>query len=461
MNREQKQQNSRALAEQLIEFIGHSPTPFHAVATMVSALKKEGFEALDLYSGDEGKRKELKDKQGYYTIMGGSSLVAFVYGDHMTQRGLRLLGTHTDSPCLKIRPNGHRVKHDYGQFPVEVYGGVILSTWFDRDLSLAGRVTFENEQGQLQNALLDFKRPLAVVPNLAIHLNRETNSNRSINPQEEMTPIYTLWNNDSSDLEALLGEQLRSEHKTLEGSAQKILGYDLCFYDTQRPALLGSENEFVASARLDNLLSTYLGLEGLIHRYREIKKGKGAEEDLPLPLLVCNDHEEVGSASWVGAEGNALRGLLKYLAGGSMAFETMMKNSLLLSADNAHGLHPNYPHKHEPGHRPLLGGGPVLKVNNNQRYATTGETGGMYAHWCRRAGVPAQVFGVRGDMGCGSTIGPLTSKVLGVKTLDVGVPTFAMHSIRELASVADLGHFQGLAREFFVHPKAQVLEVEG
>ena len=402
----------------LIEFLNSSPTPWHAVSTMKSRLDAAGFEQLD-----ERDDWSLDRNRGYYVIRNGSSIVAFRTGNKdVSTSGIRMVGAHTDSPCLKVKPNPELRRKGYFQLGVEVYGGVLLNPWFDRDLSLAGRVTLLDEAGEVQDVLVDFRKPVAFIPSLAIHLDREANSNRSINAQTDLPPVLMqVPEDDTTSFVDLLSQQVAAESGI---KARKVLGYELSFYDAQQAEFVGLRNEFVASARMDNLLSCYIGLQSLIHT-------SGDE----AALLVCNDHEEVGSMSAEGAQGPFLTAVLDRWCGAGKA--RAIAHSMMISADNAHGVHPNYLDRHDENHGPILNQGPVIKVNHNQRYATNSRSAALYRHISDELGLPHQTFVVRSDMGCGSTIGPLTAGNLGVTTLDIGVPQFGMHSIRELIGAED------------------------
>lgn len=422
--------------DELLSFLGASPTPFHATETMATLLKDNGFTELkeeDSWILSAGK---------YFATRNGSSIVAFIKGtEELEKTGIRMVGAHTDSPCLKVKPKPEKRMKGYLNIGVEVYGGVLLNPWFDRDLSIAGRVTVETDDGHLKSRLINFKRPVATVPSLAIHLDREANTGRSINPQKDIPPL--LLKSDSEEtFSDIVKTQFNAEHPNLKAKA--ILGWELCFYDTQAPAKNGLNGEFIASARLDNLLSCFTGLKALLM----------ADKNL-TSLLVCNDHEEVGSASAEGAEGPFLASVIDRLIG-SDSRETRhraMAKSLMISTDNAHGIHPNYSDRHDPNHGPLLNEGPVIKINANQRYATNSETSSYFSYLCAKQKVPCQSFVARTDIGCGSTIGPITAKELGVKTLDVGVPTFGMHSIRELAGRDDAFHLFTVLSAFYQDPE--------
>jgi aspartyl aminopeptidase len=337
-----------------------------------------------------------------------------------------MIGAHTDSPCLKVKPNPEIISNGYLQLGVQIYGGALLSPWFDRDLSLAGRVSFRASNGAISSSLINFEKAIAIVPSLAIHLNREANNGVKINPQTMVTPIIGQASDSEEqnfNFRGMLAQKLIDEGIDCE----EVLDFDLSFYDVQAPATVGLKDEFFASARLDNLLSCFMGLKSLLTA--------DSEEGV---LLVCNDHEEVGSMSAEGAQGPMLEQVLERLCGQGDRQTRMIANSMLISADNAHGIHPNFSDKHDANHGPILNAGPVIKVNANQRYATNDITSAMFKEFARKAGAKVQTFVVRADMGCGSTIGPITASQLGVKTIDIGAPQFAMHSIRELAGCDDI-----------------------
>ena len=406
--------------QNLLDFLSTSPTPWHATGNMTRILDKAGFQALD-----EREDWNLKQGQGYYVVRNGSSIVAFRTGKRSPlEAGIRMTGAHTDSPCLKVKPNPELRRKGFYQVGVEVYGGVLLNPWFDRDLSLAGRVTLLDGQGKVKDCLVDFRRPVAFIPSLAIHLDREANSNRSINPQTDLPPVLMqVADDDKTAFTDLVEAQIKKEHP--EQGVSRILGYELSFYDAQPANLSGLKDDFITSARLDNLLSCYIGLQALLD----------ASGDEPA-LLVCNDHEEVGSMSAEGAQGPFLSSVLDRWCGPENRSRAVAR-SMMISADNAHGVHPNYIDRHDENHGPLLNQGPVIKINHNQRYATNSRSAALYRHISDELGLPHQSFVVRSDMACGSTIGPLTAGNLGITTLDIGVPQFGMHSIRELCGTRD------------------------
>ncbi len=418
----------------LLSFIQSSPTPFHAVEQMSSILDDAGFQQLR-----EADAWQCSNPGKYYVTRNDSSIIAFTLGGSLVEKGLRMVGAHTDSPCLKVKPNPEIIKESYLQLGVEVYGGALLNPWFDRDLSLAGRVSYVTKNGEVSNALIDFKKPVAVIPSLAIHLDRKANEKHTVNKQKHIPPILMKMPNDNTDapdFREMLLHLLRKQQPDL--SVEKVLDYELSFYDVQPPAVIGLHQDFIASARLDNLLSCYTGLMSLL---------KASEKQ--NCLLVCNDHEEVGSMSAAGAQGQFLRSVLERLCITPEELARTIDQSMLISADNAHGVHPNYADKHDANHGPILNQGPVIKVNASQRYASNSETSAAFRIICDEADVPVQSFVVRTDMACGSTIGPITASEIGVRTLDVGVPTFAMHSIRELAGRWDGYYLYRALREYF------------
>lgn len=397
----------REFNEKLIQFIDASPTPFHAVEQMVTELDAVGYQRLN-----ELEKWDLHDGMGYYVTRNDSSIVAFTYPPYF-DKGYTIVGAHTDSPHLRLKPNPVTKSAGTIRFGVEPYGGILLNPWFDRDLSLAGRIVYLDETGVRREKLIDIKRPIGIVSSLAIHLDREANNNRSINSQTDIVPLMAC------------GEEFDFESWVLEEalvSRGKLLAHELSFYDVQKGSFLGLHEEFITSARLDNLLSCYVGLQALIHT------------NDPM-MLACMDHEEVGSDSHVGAGGTFVKEVLSRIAGED--FSTLMRQSLMVSCDNAHAQHPNFPSKHESEHAPLLNKGVAIKINSNQRYATSSRTMGRFIQCADEIAVATQTFVTRSDMGCGSTIGPITATRLGVETIDVGVPTLAMHSIRELAGTED------------------------
>ena len=417
----------------LMAFLDESPSPFHAVTAMQRTLQEHGFNDLD-----PNAPWTIGDRDKALVLRNGSSLIAVRMGSaSLIESGVRMIGAHTDSPCLRIKPTPDVRRSGFHQLGVEIYGGVLLAPWFDRDLSIAGRVTCSGTNGQRLSLLIDFKKPIVTIPSLAIHLNRDIHKNRTINPQQELVPILCdLTDQSEAGFRELLLDQIHQEHP--EANVQAVTDYELSCYDTQGAQQVGLQGDFLASARLDNLLSCYTGLRSLLDTQGE-----------QTVLLVCNDHEEVGSASAAGAQGPFLHTVLERLCGDNETMARVLARSLLISADNAHALHPNYEAKHDPQHRPRLNGGPVIKFNANQRYATNSETASIFRGVCARADVPVQSMAMRSDMACGSTIGPITSTVLGVDTVDVGAPQLGMHSIRETTGWHDPALLYRALKEFF------------
>lgn len=418
---------------ELLDFITRSPTPYHAVNNACALLEAAGFSALN-----ESEPWALEAQGRYYVVRRDSSIIAFVQGKQpLAKTGLRILGAHTDSPCLKVKPEPDAHKKGYQQVGVAVYGGALLAPWFDRDLSIAGRVSLLNNQNQLEHHVIDVKRPVAVIPSLAIHLDRTANSDRTINPQTDMPPL--LWQQSATapkNFKAWLKTYLQAQGV----NAEQIMDFDLSFYDVQAGSLLGVNNEFIASARLDNLLSCYVTLQSLL----------AANSDNTC-MVVLNDHEEVGSGSTAGAAGNFLTATLERLVSDSSVRHQVEAKSLMMSVDNAHGVHPNFIAKHDAAHGPILNAGPVLKFDVNQSYASQSDLSSHIRLLAQQAGVPLQSFMIRADMRCGSTIGPITAAATGIETLDIGVPTFAMHSIRELAGSEDSEALAKLLTAFLNH----------
>ena len=420
----------------LLVFLDASPTPFHAVRCMSELLAKSGFTELN-----ESDSWTLKTGDKHFLSRNGSSIIAFTVGSTpLTTAGLRMTGAHTDSPCLMVKPQPEIAVKGYLQLGVEVYGGALLNPWFDRDLSIAGRLVYRNKRQQLKQTLVDFKRPVAIIPSLAIHLDRKANSDRTVNAQTDLPPLLMMTDKAESFRELLADEFL------LDG--EEVLDYEMCLYDTQGAAMLGINNELLASARLDNLLSCFVTTQALIQA-----------DATNTCLMVCNDHEEVGSVSAVGADGPFLEAVVARLTE-SDERNAVIDKSLMISCDNAHAVHPNYPSTHDSLHSPRLNGGPVIKVNVKQRYATTSLTASLFRQLCADVDVPVQSFVSRSDTACGSTIGPITAARLGVATLDVGIPQLAMHSCREVTGSLDAARLTDVLAAFFNRSSSLSIEVE-
>ncbi len=419
--------------QSFFRFIENSPTAYHGVQQGASMLTQSGFQRLT-----ESQNWNNLKPGSYFVTRNMSSLIAFhlTEAPHGGQR-LRMAGAHTDSPGLKVKPSPIIQKNGCLQIGVEVYGGALLNPWFDRDLSLAGSVSWHQDDAPIHIDLINFKRPIATIPSLAIHLDREANSKRVINKQTDITPLAMLIQNDQQyDFKGIIAEQLQQEHPTIKDPA--ILDFDLFFYDIQPPCNLGLENDFLTGARFDNLLSCYALLEAMT-----------TSSSLENSLIILNDHEEVGSVSTTGAQGSFLQSVLHRLYPEPAHFVQVLGSSFFISVDNAHAVHPNFPQKYDDQHLPELNKGVVLKKNANQRYATNSFTGGFFKYLCKKADTPYQEFVMRNDMACGSTIGPMTSAALGVPTVDVGIPQLGMHSIRETVGRDDFFFLLKTLQTFF------------
>ena len=407
-------------ARDLCAFLDRSPTPYHAAREAAARLAAAGFQEIaetDAWQLAPGDRR--------YLVRGGT-LIAFVVGDESPAAGgFKMIGAHTDSPNLRVKPNAELSRSGYQQAGVEVYGGALHSTWMDRDLSIAGRVLLRGNSGP-EARLVDLARPVARVPNVAIHLNRGVNKEGLVlNEQRHLVPVIGLGKEGA--LRAALAQ-------AMERSEGDILSYDLSLYDTERAAIGGIGGEFVFSARLDNLASCHAAVSALV---ASTHQGRATR------LIALYDHEECGSRSMAGAAGSVLRDTVARILEAHpdrqpQALGRAMARSLLISADMAHGVHPNYADQHEPAHQPQVNRGMVIKSNVNQSYATDGASAAQFELFCEEAGFSAQRFVVRSDLPCGSTIGPITAAELGVATVDVGAPMLSMHSCREMCGTLDV-----------------------
>lgn len=426
------------LLDDLLSFLGDSPTPFHAVASATQRLVAAGFKPIS----ETDSWADLEP--GRYTCAhGGSSLFAFVIPDGKRISGFRIVGAHTDSPNLRLKPNAEYKKEGYAQLGVEVYGGVLLNSWLDRDLSLAGRV-FVRETDRTETRLVRFTRPMLRVAQLAIHLDRDVNEGLKLNRQDHLAPIFGLSSDGDRDLRTLLAEELKV-------AREKIVGSDLMLYDVVAPTVAGRESEMIFSARLDNLAMCHAGVRALVEAAPRAASGE------LVPVVALFDHEEVGSESAYGAHSGFLPRALERIVLGSKHgsredFHRALAGSLCVSADMAHAVHPNYESRHEARHKPVLNGGPVIKVNAQQRYATSGPTAVLFRDLCERVEVPVQHYAHRTDLPCGSTIGPIASTLLGIRTVDVGNPMLSMHSIRELGGAKDPAMMTKVLGAFYACP---------
>ncbi len=408
----------------LIDFLDSSPSPWHAVQSTIARL--DGFVSLD-------ERDEWADIPARGFVVRDGAIIAWSIPDGASaSTGFRIGGAHTDSPCLRVKPRPDTNSVGWKQLGVEVYGGILNNTWLDRDLGVAGRVVSSDGEQSLVNVA----DPIARVPQLAVHLDRGVNDTGLIlDRQLHLTPVWGVGVSTIGEFASWIGERA--------GLDTTPAWWDLCLYDVQGAAVVGADASMLASARLDNQLSCWAAARAL---------ASSAPSD-HIAVIVLNDHEEVGSASTTGAQGPFLETVLRRLVdgrGGSHGdWHRSLASSACVSADNAHAVHPNYLERHDPEHLPLVNAGPAIKVNANQRYATSASTAALFQRACETAGVPWQIFVSRNNMPCGSTIGPVTATRLGIETVDVGVPQLSMHSARELCGVDDPLHLAAALGVFF------------
>jgi len=414
---------ARAQAQDLLDFIDASPSPWHAVATCKQRLLAAGFVRLE-----EFDRWQLEAGGRYFVIRGGSSIIAFTIGSQpLAETGLTMIGAHTDSPGLRLKPRPAENAGGLVRLGVEVYGGPILATFADRDLGLAGRVMVRNDVG-IESRLVHIDKPLLRLPNLAIHMNREVNEGGlKFNKQTEL-PLLLGVGDDAQTADTQFRRPLAD---ALGVAPENLMTWELAACDTQKGSFWGADSEFIANSQLDNLASCHAALSALL----------AVDNPGQTCLVALFDHEEVGSESATGAGGSLVGDVLQRLAGNFALdgedLRRLLARSYFISADMAHAWNPNFPSAYEPGHRVLVNAGPVIKHNCNQRYSTGADTAALFMAICEQAGVPCQQYAHRTDLGCGSTIGPIVAARLGIPSVDVGAPMWAMHSIRESAGVID------------------------
>lgn len=424
------------VTEELTALLREGVSPFHTVAYAKKLLDSCGFQELPL-----GARWELSAPGRYYVDGYGSTLAAFTLGEQPSH-SLRILSSHTDWPCLKVKPAPELPAGNYGRLNTEVYGGPILNTWLDRPLSLAGRVCLKGEDPfRPVVRLLDFKRPLLTIPNLAIHLNREVNRGVELNRQTDLAPVLTLLQ-DQLEREDYF---LRLLEQETGSSREEILDYEFCIYNWDAPALIGVREELLSAPRLDNLTSVHACLSAICC----------GEQPEGIRLAVLFDNEEVGSATKQGADSALLGRILEkiYLSLGLSRCDYLdgLSRGLFLSMDVAQGLHPNHPEKYDPKNQASLGSGVAIKLDASQTYATDAAAVSVIEGLCREKGIPYRKFSNRSDIRGGSTLGSISSAVLAMPTVDIGVPLLAMHSSRELIAAEDQTALVRLAQEFVSH----------
>jgi aspartyl aminopeptidase len=419
-------------ARDLLTYIAAAPSPFHAVAEGRRRLADAGFEALDLAS-------PWPDAPGRYLVARGGALVAWeVPDDAGPERRFRIVGAHTDSPNLRIKPHPDTGSAGWQQLAVEVYGGALWNSWLDRDLGLSGRAVVRVD-GQIEERLFHCDCPLLRIPQLAIHLDRDVNGQGlKLNPQQHLTPVWGIGPVEPGAFVAHLADEVSVD-------PGDVVAWDAMVHDLTPGELIGRRHELVSTARLDNLLSCWAGITALAG-------AGGHAADAPVSVVCLFDHEEVGSTSSTGADGALLAQVLERTVlargGGRDDLLRALAGSVCASADGAHATHPNYPERHEPGHLIALGGGPAIKTNVNQRYATDARSAAAVVAACDKAGVEPQWYAHRADLACGTTIAPNTAARLGIATADVGAPMLAMHSARELMATADVAPYRDVMRAF-------------
>ena len=416
------------LANELLEFINESPTAYHAVNTVKKMLYENGFKELK-----ESEAWNLNKGDKCYVIKNDSAIIAFEIGSgEIEEEGFRLIGAHTDSPCFKVKPAPEMlVENKYIKLNTEVYGGPILNTWFDRPLSLAGRVTLKGDTPfNPVTKLINTNKPLLVIPNLAIHMNRNVNEGYAINKQKDTLPLLGFINENLEGNKERIGilEIIKSQLKV---EKEDILDFDLFLYEHEKGCLLGLNEELISASRLDDLWMVFSGVKALL----ESKQNKATK------VMVCVDNEEIGSLTSQGANSSLLKNILERitlsLGKNKEEFFRAIANSIMISADLAHAVHPNQSEKHDPTNRPVLGNGPVIKMAASGSYSTDSYASAIFQGLCKEANVPCQKFVNRSDVRGGTTIGPITSADLSIPVIDMGAAIIGMHSIRELASVKD------------------------
>lgn len=423
-------------AKDLIEFIHKSPSNYHAVENVKEILLENGFDEID--SRD---RWNIQKGRKYFVTKNDSSIVAFVAGEGDLERdGFKLIGSHTDFPNFKIKPNPEIVTEGYFKLNTEVYGGPILNTWMDRPLSIAGKVVLKSDDiFNPEIRLLDINKPILIIPNIAIHMNRKVNEGIALGKQKDMLPLVSLVNEEFEKQ----GFLLKLIAKELNVSIEEILDFELSLYETEKGSIVGLNQEFISCGRLDNMAMIHASIDALVNS----KPSKSTK------VVVCFDNEEVGSGTKQGADSPMLRTILERisisLGKDKEDFYRALYNSFIISADMAHAVHPNSPEKHDPTNKPIVNRGPVVKISANQSYTTDSESQSIYKSLCKNVGVPVQTFVNHSDERGGSTIGPINSTHLDIKSIDIGNPILAMHSIRELGGVDDHYYMKKSFEEFF------------
>ncbi|GIJ87470.1 hypothetical protein Asppvi_006376 [Aspergillus pseudoviridinutans] len=476
-------QNLKQPALDFLSFVNASPTPFHAVQSAKELLIKAGFQEI---KEKDSWASTCRPGGKYYLTRNSSTIVAFAVGKKWKPgNAISMIGAHTDSPVLRVKPVSNKSGEGYMQVGVETYGGGIWHTWFDRDLGVAGRAMVKTSDDSIAQKLIKIDRPILRIPTLAIHLDRQETF--SFNKETQLFPIAGLvaaeLNRTGESKDAEAKQEGKGEFSPLKAITERhhpyfvellaaeagvkpvdILDFEMILFDTQKSCLGGMHEEFIFSPRLDNLNSSFCATVGLIE---SVADSSALDDETSIRLISLFDHEEIGSRTAQGADSNLLPAVIHRLSvlpssssdqdDLSTAYEQTLSTSFLLSADMAHAVHPNYAAKYESDHRPEINKGPVIKINANARYATNSPGIVLLQEVAQKAaenggeGVPLQLFVVRNDSSCGSTIGPMLSAALGARTLDLGNPQLSMHSIRETGGTYDVGHSIRLFTSFFKH----------
>ena len=444
MNKELKFNEELKLAQELIDFIYESPCAFEAVQSVSNSLINEGFKEIL-----EEDRWNLEKGGKYFVTKNQSAIVAFVVGSKdVASEGFRIIAAHTDSPSFRIKPNPEIISENtYLKLNTEVYGAPILNTWMDRPLSIAGRVVLRGENAMNPKIkLLNIKRPLLIIPNLAIHMNRDVNKGVELNAQKDTQPLLSILNEKIEKDNFLLN--ILSKELCVEMS--EIIDFDLYLYEYEKGSIIGYDNEMISSSRLDDLSMVHAGLKAILN----VNNSKSTN------VIAFFDNEEVGSTTKQGADSPLLSNTLERIVisvtnanenerNARENYLMALAKSFIISADLAHAVHPNSGEKADPINRPLLNKGPVIKYSASMSYTTDAVSASIYEEICGRANVPVQKFVNRSDIKGGSTIGPINSSHLNIRSVDMGSPILAMHSIRELAGVMDHSYTLKSFEEFF------------
>ena len=419
------------IISELTTFIEHAPTAFHAVAELKEILKQEGFEELK-----ESEKWKIKPGKRYYVTRNNSSIIAVKAGKELDNYSFHVTASHSDSPAFKLKENAEiEVAKKYTVLNTEGYGGMICQTWFDRPLSLAGRVMVKNGE-RIETRLVKVDRDLLMIPSLAIHMDRKVNEGRAVNKQIDMLPILSGSVKKQGEVRSLVAEELGLKDTD-------IYGMDLFLYNRMGAVRWGSNREFIGCPRLDDLQCAFTSMKGFLV----------AENEQNINVYACFDNEEVGSGTKQGAASTFLYDTLtrtnSCLGLSDEDYLIRLADSFMISADNAHAIHPNHQDCSDPVNHPYLNGGIVIKFNANQKYCTDGFSSAVFRDLCRTVNVPVQTFVNRSDMAGGSTLGNISNTQVAVDTVDIGLPQLAMHSPYETAGVYDTDYFIKAAAEFF------------